>query len=128
MRVLICDDNRDGADTLALLLRSHGHEVKTCYEGHSCLSDALKWKPVVAFLDIGMPRVTGHGVARKLRAAFGSDILLVAVTAYGSPQDRLVSFESGFDMHLAKPVEPDRILSIAASGIRAREGPTGRGV
>lgn len=118
MRVLVCDDNPDAADTLAVVLRLHGHDVRVFYEGRTCLREALEWKPAIAFLDIGMPGVTGHGVARQLRGTFGADILLVAVTAYGSTEDRTVSFESGFDMHLVKPVKMDRLVAIAASGAR----------
>ena len=118
MRVLICDDNEDAADTLAMLLRSHGHEVKTFYEGSSCLREALAWVPAIAYLDIGMPGVTGYGVARQLRAKFGATIFLVAVTGYDSMEDRTVSFEAGFDVHLAKPVKPERIVAIAAQPSR----------
>lgn len=118
MRVLVCDDNVDGADTLAVLLRSHGHDVKTFYSGGACLKGALDWKPAIAFLDIGLPDMSGYGVARQLRRKFGADILLVAVTGYDSTEDRTVSAESGFDMHLGKPVELGRLVSIAATGSR----------
>jgi two-component system, sensor histidine kinase len=118
MKVLVCDDNTDGADTLAVLLRSHGHDVRTFYAGGACLREALEWKPSIAFLDIGLPDMTGYGVARQLRVKFGADIMLVAVTAYDSPADRTVSAEAGFDMHLAKPVQFDRLISIAATVTR----------
>src|SRR5688500_10246297 len=118
MRVLVCDDNVDGADTLGVLLRSHGHDVKVFYEGGTCLHEALEWKPAIAFLDIGMPDITGYAVARQLRAKYGAEIMLVAVTGYGTIEDRTVSFESGFDMHLLKPAQPDRIVSIAATRSR----------
>ena len=118
MRVMVCDDNVDGADTLGMLLRSQGHEVKVFYEGGTCLREALDWKPALAFLDIGMPDMTGYAVARQLRAKYGAEILLVAVTGYGTTEDRTVSFESGFDMHLVKPAQPDRIVSIAATRSR----------
>jgi len=101
VKVLVCDDNVDGADTLAVLLRSHGHDVRVFYAGGACLREALDWKPAIAFLDIGLPDMTGYGVARQLRAAFGADVLLVAVTGYDSTEDRTVSAEAGFDMHLA---------------------------
>jgi len=119
MKVLVCDDNADGADTLAVLLRSHGHDVKVFYSGGECLRQALEWKPALAFLDIGLPDMTGYGVARQLRAAFGADVLLVAVTGYDSTEDRTVSAEAGFDMHLAKPVQLERLVSIAANGSRS---------
>ena len=119
MKVLVCDDNVDGADTLAVLLRAHGHDVKVFYSGGTCLHEALRWKPAIAFLDIGLPDMTGYGVARQLRAKFGADIMLVAVTGYDSAEDRTVSAEAGFDMHLAKPVQLDRLVSIAATGSRS---------
>jgi len=115
MRVLICDDNADAADTLAMLLRAHGHDVKVFYDGGTCLNEALAWRPAIAFLDIGIPGITGYGIARQLRAKFGSKIVLVAITGYTRQEDRTVSFEAGFDMHLAKPVEPARLVAIAAS-------------
>lgn len=115
MRVLVCDDNVDGAETLGVLLRSHGHDVKVFYEGGTGLHEALEWKPAIAFLDIDMQDITGYAVARQLRAKYGAQITLVAVTGYGTTEDRTVSFESGFDIHLPKPAEPDRILSIAAT-------------
>jgi CheY-like chemotaxis protein len=118
MKVLVCDDNVDGADTLAVLLRSHGHDVKVSYAGGTCLREALEWKPAIAFLDIGLPDMTGYGIARHLRANFGSDIMLVAVTGYDTTEDRTVSAEAGFDLHLAKPVQLDRLVSIAATGPR----------
>jgi two-component system, sensor histidine kinase len=118
MKVLVCDDNVDTADTLAVLLRSHGHDVKVSYAGATCLREALAWKPAIAFLDIGLPDMTGYGIARQLRANFGSDIMLVAVTGYDSTEDRTVSAEAGFDLHLAKPVELNRLVSIAATGRR----------
>ena len=118
MKVLVCDDNADGADAVAVLLRSHGHDVKAFYAGGACLREALEWKPAIAFLDIGLPDMTGYGIARQLRAKFGADIKLVAVTGYDSTEDRTVSAEAGFDMHLAKPVQFDRLISIAATGTR----------
>lgn len=122
MKVLVCDDNVDGADALAVLLRAHGHDVKAFYSGGTCLHEAMEWKPAIAFLDIGLPDITGYGVARKLRAKFGAEILLVAVTGYDSTEDRTVSAEAGFDMHLAKPVQFDRLVSIADTGSRSFGG------
>jgi DNA-binding response OmpR family regulator len=119
VKVLVCDDNVDGADMVGVLLRSHGHDVKVFYAGGACLREALEWKPAIAYLDIGLPDMTGFGVARQLRGKFGADILLVAVTGYDSTEDRTVSAEAGFDLHLAKPVHLDRLVSIAAAGSRS---------
>src|SRR5688572_24025531 len=98
-----------------MLLRSHGHDVKVFYNGGTCLREALEWKPAIAFLDIGLPDMTGYGVARQLRARLGADVMLVAVTGYDTTEDRTVSAEAGFDMHLAKPVQLDRLVTIAAT-------------
>ena len=122
MRILVCDDDADNAETLRVLLSGEGHEVVALQESRTCLDKALEWKPDVAFLDIGMPGMTGYAVARHMRAHFGSGILLVAVTAYGSREDKTVAFEAGFDLHLPKPVSPDRLLSIAAHPESVREG------
>jgi two-component system, sensor histidine kinase len=115
MRILVCDDNADAAETLRALLASDGHEVIALRDSRVCLEKALEWVPEVAFLDVGMPGLTGYALARQIRARFGRRILLVAVTGYGSQEDKTVAFEVGFDMHLVKPVQPAKLLSIAAN-------------
>jgi CheY-like chemotaxis protein len=121
MRVLVCDDNADAADTLALLLRAHGHDVKVFYEGRACVREALEWRPSVAFLDIEMPEISGYAVARQLRVALGAAVLLVAVTGYIGSDDKSASLEAGFDTHLTKPAPLDRVLTLAATA--SRPGP-----
>jgi CheY-like chemotaxis protein len=108
MRVLVCDDNADAPDTLAVALQMHGHDVKVFYDGQDCLNEALNWKPAVAFLDIGMPRINGYDMARQLRDALGPGILLVAVTAYNNARALNASREAGFDMHLPNLLLPSR--------------------
>jgi CheY-like chemotaxis protein len=120
MRILVCDDNADAAEALRALLASDGHEVIALRDSRACLEKALEWVPEVAFLDVGMPGLTGYAVARQIRARFGRRILLVAVTGSGSQEDKTVAFEVGFDMHLVKPVQPAKLLSIAAT--RQRTG------
>lgn len=122
MRILVCDDNADTAHTLAYLLKGDGHEVAVFHDGRDCLQRALEWRPDVAFLDLGLPSLSGFAVARRLRAQYGFDVVLVAVTGYGSSEDRTVSFESGFDVHLVKPVSLERIAAIAAHPARLRSG------
>jgi CheY-like chemotaxis protein len=112
MRVLVCDDNQDAADTLTLLLRTHGHEVKTAYQGDACLQVALEWRPQIAFLDIGMPDVSGFGVARRLRAELGAEIMLVAITGYASREDKQLANEAGFDLHMSKPADFSRVVAV----------------
>jgi CheY-like chemotaxis protein len=114
MRILVCDDNVDAADALAIALRADGHDVQVFYDGGECLAQALDWRPEVAFLDIGLPTVTGYGVARALRDRYGQAILLVAVSGYDAPEDRAAARASGFDLHLVKPADISRIMRIAA--------------
>jgi CheY-like chemotaxis protein len=114
-RILIADDNRDAADSLAVVLSVGGHEVRTAYDGQQALEVAESFQPELALLDIGMPRMNGYDAARAIRARpFGDDIVLVALTGWGQPEDKQRSKLAGFDHHLVKPVDPsvlDRLLS-----------------
>ena len=106
LRVLVVDDNQDAADTLALLLEATGHDVVTAYDGPSGVAAARAHEPQVIFCDIGMPGMTGHEVAQTLRADKGlAASALVAVTGWGSEEDRRKAHDSGFDFHLVKPVD-----------------------
>ncbi len=106
-RVLVVDDNADGADSLALMLRLQGHEVRVAYNGAAALETAADYRPEVVFLDLGMPGMDGYEVARRLRAAPGlGDVRLAAVTGWGQVEDRRRTAEAGFDLHVVKPVEP----------------------
>lgn len=116
MRILICDDNRDAATTLGMLVASDRHEVYLCHDGRSCVEKAREWHPHIAFLDIGMPGMTGFAVAKAIRQMdFGHQVLLVAVTGYGSHEDVQMAMEAGFDLHLTKPADPARLLRLVAS-------------
>jgi PAS domain S-box-containing protein len=110
-RLLVVDDNIDGAESLALLLRLEGHEVRTAYDGPSALQAAVALRPEAVLLDIGLPKgMDGYEVARRLRRQEGLEgILLVAVTGYGQDEDRRRTQEAGFDAHLVKPVELEEI-------------------
>jgi signal transduction histidine kinase len=120
MRVLVVDDNVDAADSLALLLRLHGHEVNTAHNGQDALEQIHTNGPAVVFLDIGLPGMDGHEVARRLRADEGQPrCLLVAITGYGQDTDREKSREAGFDYHLIKPADPTKVeelLRVLSSG------------
>lgn len=106
-RVLIVDDNVDGATTLAEMLALSGHQTKTAFTGHESVRIAGEFDPEVVFLDIGLPDMTGYDVASRLRAnPKHRDVFLIAVTGWGSEEDRRRSKEAGFDVHLTKPVEP----------------------
>jgi CheY-like chemotaxis protein len=107
LRVLVVDDNRDLAISLAIILRLWGHEVWVAHDGPAALALAHECAPDVVFLDIGLPRLNGYEVAKRLRQ---SPVLrrtrLVAISGYGWEDARQRSFDSGFDLHLTKPVDP----------------------
>jgi signal transduction histidine kinase/CheY-like chemotaxis protein len=112
-RILLADDNTDFASSLATLLTSRGHDVRVAANGAEALRIAADFKPEFAFLDIGMPKVHGYEVARRLRGEPGtSACVLVAVTGWGQEDDRQRSREAGFDKHLVKPVDSDAIDAI----------------
>ena len=122
-RILVVDDNRDAADTLAALLEMAGHEVQTAYEGHKAVEKAEQFVPDVVFLDIGLPGLDGYEVARAVRGCLGrSTPRLIAVTGYGSRTDRERALEAGFDDHLAKPVDPgDLARALVLDAKRGRD-------
>jgi CheY-like chemotaxis protein len=103
--ILVVEDNRDIRDSLRSLLGLLGHRVEVAPDGVEGVQRALELRPRVALVDIGLPRLDGYQVARRLRSAFGKDILLVAYTAYGDPDDRVRALEAGFDLHLVKPLD-----------------------
>jgi two-component system, sensor histidine kinase len=115
-RVLLADDNLDFAETFAELLRRMGHEVCETHDGEQALDAARKWAPDVAFLDIGLPRLNGYELARALRdLPECKHTLLVAVTGWGQESDKQMARSAGFDVHVVKPMDPDRIKVILAS-------------
>jgi len=105
-KILVADDSHDGADSLAFLLRTAGHDVHTAYEGRTAIEMAEHLRPDVVLLDIGMPEVSGYDVARAIRReAWGRTMRLIALTGWGQAEHRRRSLEVGFDDHLVKPVE-----------------------
>jgi PAS domain S-box-containing protein len=114
-RVLVVDDNGDAAESLAMLLRAWGHEVRTTHDGLAALNAAEQVRPEVILLDIGLPRMDGYEVARRLRQrADMRDVLLVALTGYGQEEDRRRAKEAGFDAHLTKPANPTALQRLLA--------------
>jgi PAS domain S-box-containing protein len=114
-RILVVDDNTDAADTLAMLLRVMGHDVQTAADGLSALNVARSYRPQVVLLDIGLPRMDGYEVARRLRREPGlENVVLIALTGYGQEEDKRASQEAGFQQHLVKPVSPDDLQMILA--------------
>jgi CheY-like chemotaxis protein len=111
----VVDDNEDAAESLAELLQLTGNETHIANDGASALEAAEKLRPDIIFLDIGLPRMDGHAVARAIRAEpWGARIRLVALTGWGQPEDRLRSDEAGFDRHLVKPVDFDVLERLIA--------------
>jgi CheY-like chemotaxis protein len=105
--ILIADDNQDALESLALMLRMEGHEVHCASDGEEALLLAGQRKPEIVVLDVGMPKLDGCEVARRIRAeSWGRGAVLVALTGWGQEVDRRRSREAGFDMHLVKPVDP----------------------
>jgi DNA-binding response OmpR family regulator len=109
-RVLIVDDNRDAADSLAMLLALDGHDVQVAYAGKDALEAVRDFRPSVVVLDLGLPDLNGFEVARRLRREVDRDRLrLIALTGWGQADDRRRTLEAGFDHHLTKPVDPDQL-------------------
>jgi signal transduction histidine kinase len=114
-RVLIVDDNRDQADSLSELLALSGHKTATAADGADALATAARFRPELVFLDIGLPGMSGYDVARALRAdPYCGEAVLVALTGWGSEDDRRRSAEAGFDFHLVKPVETGQLAGLLA--------------
>lgn len=106
LRVLVVDDNRDSADTLAMMLRILGHDAHTAYDGQEAVDRTAELAPDAALLDIGMPRLNGYEAATQIRQLPGGDqLLLVALTGWGQDEDRDRALASGFDSHLVKPID-----------------------
>lgn len=114
-RIIVADDNEDSAESFAMLLSFSGHEVRIVHDGASALDAVRDFRPDVAFLDIGMPGLTGYEVAQAVRAEpWGREVTLIAVTGWGQPDDRQRARTAGFDRHLIKPIDPaevDRLLA-----------------
>jgi signal transduction histidine kinase len=110
LRILVVDDNRDAADSLALLLGLDGHEVRTAYAGRSALDEAAAFLPDACVLDVGLPDLSGYELATLLRRLPALDTVhLIAVTGWGQDEDRQRALAAGFDHHLTKPVDPERL-------------------
>jgi len=126
-RVLVADDLRDSADSMALVLELAGHEVRAAYDGAEAVELARAALPDVVVLDIGMPRLDGYAACRAIRALPGGDrILMIALTGWGQPEDRRKAREAGFDHHLTKPVDPMRLRELLAKEAGARRTHQGR--
>jgi signal transduction histidine kinase/CheY-like chemotaxis protein len=122
-RVLVADDNRDAAQSLADLLRMEGHEVAVAFDGEEALRTYERFAPDIALVDIGMPCLTGNEVAQAIRRRpDGDKALLVAITGWGQERDRAAARAAGFDRHFTKPVDPQQVLQLVSAHSAAAAG------
>ncbi len=112
-RILVVDDNRDIAESLGLLLKLEGHDMRIAYDGQHAVEVADIFEPEVVVLDIGMPHLNGHQTASELRKrAWAKNAIFIAVTGWGQPDDRRRSLDAGFDHHLVKPLDPMALRAV----------------
>jgi CheY-like chemotaxis protein len=112
-RILVVDDNADAAISLAMLLELEGHETRVAHSGADALAVMAEFSPNYVFLDIGLPDLSGYEVARRVRAMTGLKTVarLIALTGWGSDEDRRQAAAAGFDAHLVKPVDPAQLTA-----------------
>ena len=109
-RILVVDDHRDSATSLAMVLDVMGHLTRTAFDGPAAIEAAERFRPDLIFLDIGLPKLDGYDTGRRIRAEpWGRDVVIVALTGRGQPEDKRRSAEAGFALHLVKPVDPDEL-------------------
>jgi CheY-like chemotaxis protein len=117
-RILIVDDNRDSADSPAMMLRLMGNQAVTAHSGREAVTAAEEQRPDVILLDIGLPEMNGYDVCRRIREQpWGSEIVIIALTGWGQEQDKLRSRDAGFNGHLVKPVDQFALMEVLASPV-----------
>jgi CheY-like chemotaxis protein len=127
-KILVADDNRDAANTLAMLMRLAGHEVCTAHSGKAALTLASRFHPEIALLDIGMPDLDGYEVAKQIRETdWGRNVRLVALTGWGQEDDKRRARAAGFDRHLTKPADPRDLDELLSSSPSLRANPSTEG-
>jgi len=115
LRILVVDDNRDGATTLAMMLKIMGNDTCTAYDGQAGVDVAEEFRPDVILLDIGLPKLNGHEACRRIREQpWSKGVVLIAVTGWGQDEDIRRSHDAGFDHHLVKPVDPQALMKLLA--------------
>ena len=115
-RVLVVDDNRDAADTMAMMLKFKGFDTFACYNGLDGVANTATFLPMAILLDIGMPDITGYEACRQIRESeLGKSAIIIALTGYGSDEDRKKSKIAGFDAHLLKPVHLPELLQLLSA-------------
>jgi CheY-like chemotaxis protein len=105
-RVVVVDDNRDSAETMSMLLQVMGHEVHKAFDGLEAIETVKRVQPELVLMDIGLPKLNGYDAARRIRAEFGEQIVLIALTGWAQDEDRRRSQEAGFNEHFVKPIDP----------------------
>jgi PAS domain S-box-containing protein len=127
-RLVVADDNADGVDSLAALLQLLGHEVHVAYDGHEALRVAEQHRPDILLLDLGMPELDGYAVCRRVRSEpWGGDIYITALTGWGRDEDRARTTAAGFDAHLVKPIDLEKLKTVLRDFEERRAGPKPRG-
>jgi DNA-binding response OmpR family regulator len=111
-RVLVVDDNEDAADSLAMLLTVRGDKVRIAYDGAEAVAAEHDFNPEVVLLDIGLPKLSGYDVARRIRSTRGDGVLIIAITGWGQDDDRRRAREAGFDHHFTKPVDFEMLFDL----------------
>jgi len=115
LRILIVDDNKDGADSLAMVLKMMGNDTRTAYDGKEGVELAGEFRPEVVLFDIGMPKLNGYEACRLIRKQpWGRKVIVIAVTGWGQEDDRQRSHDAGFDHHMVKPVDPQVLMKMLA--------------
>jgi CheY-like chemotaxis protein len=122
MRVLIVDDNADGAASLAALFDLDGHETRTASDGVEAVAAAESYRPDVILLDLGLPRLSGLDACRAIRRRpWSRDVVIIALTGWGQREDRERSTAAGFDAHVVKPIEHEALMALVGN-LRANKG------
>ena len=122
LRVVVVEDNADIRESLQLLLEASGYHVSVAEDGPSGVATVLAEEPDAALVDIGLPGLSGYEVARAIRSALGPRVFLIAATGYGQPDDQQRAREAGFDAHLTKPVEMERVVALLGEAAKRRVG------
>ena len=122
LSILVVDDNKDAAVTLARLLENMGNTTIVAHDGEEAVESAERCRPDVVLLDIGLPKMNGYEAARAIRQkSWGQNMILIAVTGWGQDEDRRKSKEAGFDRHVVKPLDPRSLMKLLAElqGVKA---------
>jgi two-component system, chemotaxis family, CheB/CheR fusion protein len=113
--VLVVDDNRDTADGLARLINSFGYQARAAYGGEQAIEETVAFLPDMALIDIGMPDLDGYETVKRIRQQRGNvHIIIVAVTGWSRDEDKRRAYEAGFDLHVAKPMDADKLKELLA--------------